>query len=116
MKKLTKILFSLSLFVFLSCTSGVNIEVTNNSKLDLQKIVLKTAFSENNLGSLKINESKRIFLNFSKNKVKHDGIMRLLIYEDDIDMSKYYDFGYYSNGIPPEDIKVIIKDDIIFCK
>ena len=113
MKNLTKIIFFLPFFVFLSCTSGVNIEIINNSKLNLEKIIIKTSFSDNNLGSLKINESKKLFLNFSKNKVKYDGIMRLFIYRGYT--SKNYDFGYYSNGIPPEDIKIIItKDTVLF--
>jgi hypothetical protein len=44
MKKLTKTLYFLSLFIILSCTSGVNIEITNDSKIDVKKIVRRLRY------------------------------------------------------------------------
>ncbi|MGB0892317.1 MAG: hypothetical protein ACPGUU_08185, partial [Flavobacteriaceae bacterium] len=109
MQKINKILILLILLILSSCKSGVNIEIINSSKLDIQKIVVKTGFSTHDLAQLKINETKHLFIDF-KGKSKNDGIMGLYIYKKNKPTSIDYKFGYYSNGIPPEDIKIIIKD------
>ncbi|MDB0025579.1 hypothetical protein N9E92_00095 [Polaribacter sp.] len=116
MKKLTKTLYFLSLFIILSCTSGVNIEITNDSKIDVKKIVIKTGFSTHTLDTLKMNEIKTIFIPFNNKEVRFDGIMGLYIYRNHTTTSSDYNFGYYSNGIPPEDMKIIIKDDTVIFK
>lgn len=116
MKTLRKILYFLPLFVFLSCTSGVNIEITNNSKTDVKKIVIKTGFSSHDLDSLKINEAKKIFIPFNNKEVRFDGVMGLSIYKSNTTTSSDYKFGYYSNGIPPSDMEIIIKHDTVLFK
>jgi hypothetical protein len=60
---------------------------------------------------LKADESKKIFIDFKKNKTNFDGIMEFSINRNGI--INNYNFGYYSNGIPPEDIIIIVKKDTI---
>ena len=65
-----KILYILSFFIFLSCKNGVNIEITNNSRVDVKRIVIKTGFSTHDLDSLKINETKKkLYLSIIKSFV-----------------------------------------------
>lgn len=113
MKTLIKIFCFFYLFVLLSCSNGVNIEIINDSKIDVKKIAIKTGFSTHTLDTLKINETKTIFIPFNNKEVRFDGIMGLSIYKNNITTSSDYNFGYYSNGIPPEDMKIIIKDDTV---
>ncbi len=40
----------------------------------------------------------------------------IYIYRNHTTTSSDYNFGYYSNGIPPEDMKIIIKDDTVIFK
>lgn len=116
MKILTKIFCFFYLFILLSCKSGVNIEITNDSKIDVNKIVIKTGFSTHVLDTLKMNKTKTIFIPFNNKEVHFDGIMGLYIYKNHITTSSDYNFGYYSNGIPPEDMKIIIKEDNVLFK
>lgn len=111
-----KIVYILLFFIFLSCKNGVNIEITNNSRVDVKKIVVKTGFSTHDLDSLKINETEFLFIPFNNKEVRFDGIMELSIYKSNTTISNDYKFSYYSNGIPPEDMKIIIKDDIVIFK
>jgi hypothetical protein len=111
MKKNILVFYYLSLFIFLSCKNGVNIKIVNSSNSNIKEIIIETGFSSQTLENFKTNETKKIFVDFKENKTNFDGIMELTTNRND-SLKKYF-FGYYSNGLPPDDMKIIIKKDTI---
>jgi len=112
MKPFKYILFSISFFLLISCKYGADFEIQNNTKSNIDSVIVTNGFNSFKLYNIKFNNKKEGFLDFKKNNPKHDGqyIMQLFI-KDSI---KRKAFGYYSNGSPSgSKFKIMIENDTI---
>lgn len=110
--KVKYILFAFQLLLLFSCDYGTNLTITNNSDNPIDSIIVATDFNSLALKELKSMETKTVFLDFKNNHHQGDGIIRLVVYKNR--KIKSSQFGYYSNGVPPDDDFVIkILNDTI---
>ncbi|MCG8762304.1 hypothetical protein G1K46_06050 [Tenacibaculum finnmarkense] len=103
------------LIVFISCEYGVNIKINNDTSQKIDSVYITNYFKTIKIREFKTNKNYKFFIDFKNNKHKGDGVFILSLFKDNV--KKHYQFGYFSNGIPPnEDINVIIKKDTILFK
>ena len=96
-----------------SCEYGTSVTITNNTAAIIDSIIVSTGFYSDKLENIGEQNSKTIFLNFQGNTQKGDGIISLEIFKNGKIRSSQ--FGYFSNGIPPDDefFVEIFNDTII---
>ena len=107
-----KLLFVLSILIvsIISCdfdmfTDIINIEVTNSSDENIEMVYLSTAFNEAKTADSRIDKSKTADIEFSfRNVTKSDGAYRIHYRFVNSPDTIRKDVGYYTNGIPLDDI------------
>ena len=98
MKSFKYILISISVFLLTSCKYGVDFEIQNSNKSNIDSVIVTNGFNSLKFYDITLNEKKEGFLDFKKNNPKHDGQYIMQLYINDSIKSKA--FGYYSNGGP----------------
>lgn len=113
MKSLTKLIIVFTLLFLVSCEYGTRIKVSNKSGESINEILIKTNFDSLIVNDLDSDNSSLLFLDFKKSKAV-DGIIKLTIKKSQVERN--YNFGYFSNGIPPRDIDITIEKDTVLFK
>lgn len=113
MKSLTKLIIVFTLLFLVSCEYGTIIKVSNKSGESINEILIKTNFDSLIVNDLDSDNSSLLFLDFKKSKAV-DGIIKLTIKKSQVERN--YNFGYFSNGIPPRDIDITIEKDTVLFK
>mgnify|MGYP003669957362 CR=1 FL=1 len=112
MKIFKYIFFLINIFILTSCKYGVDFEIQNNAKNDIDSVIVTNGFNYLKFNDIKFNEKKEGFLDFKKNNPKHDGQYFLKVFTKNSIKEK--PFGYYSNGGPSgSKFKIIVENDTL---
>lgn len=109
--KLFKYIFISILFT--SCKYGTHFEVQNNTKSNIDSLIITNGFNSLKFYNIAPNDKEKGILDFSKNNgSNNDGNYKINI--SSMNYYRYQFFGYYSNGTPSESkFKIMIENDTI---
>lgn len=106
------LLIIIAIIILTSCEHGVNINIQNKTSKMIDSIFIQNDFKTIKIKEVDINKNLHFFIDFTNNKHRGDGIFSLYVYKNGIKRKK--DFGYYSNGIPPNNnFKITVYKDIV---